>query len=150
MFGSLRKKGRRWQYREKLGKPNMQNVLIASPPGVFYAGLLIGITVVAAILTAFLCGKRRFGWRRLLLCVLTLILGPLAGALLGGLTIMFNDAHPLDRWPTVISFTSVGAVAGVVAAMWIGITSLFQGLKRSCCRQREHNGTSKSPRVRAK
>ena len=77
----------------------MRFILIASPPPhQFFAGLLFGVLIVVGIIAVFLHRKRGLKCRGLLpLCVLTLVLGPLAGAGLASLTILFGGVHPLDR-----------------------------------------------------
>jgi MFS family permease len=125
----------------------MRFFLIANPPpNVFYGGLLIGVTVVAAIIAAFLGSKRRLGWRRLLgLCVLTLILGPLAGAGLAGLAVAFGDVNPLDKWRLISSLTILGTVAGVIATILMGIIGGIRLMRWGCACRHEHGGTAKSP-----
>ena len=61
------------------------------------------------------------GVRLLGLCVLALVLGPLAATGLAGLAVMFGDVNPLDRSWLVRSFACVGTLAGVIAAVLIGI-----------------------------
>jgi ABC-type glycerol-3-phosphate transport system permease component len=125
----------------------MRFFLIANPPpSVFYGGLLIGVAVVAAILAAFLGSKHRFGWHRLLgLCVLALILGPLAGASLAGLAIVLGGVNPLDRWWLLSSLTILGTVAGVMATILMGIIGGIRLMGRGCACRHEHGGTAKSP-----
>lgn len=110
----------------------MRFFLIAMPaPGVLCGGLVIGVAVVAAILAAFLGSKPRLNWRRLVrMCVLTLILGPLAGAGSAGLAVVFGDVNPLDRWWLLSGFTIVGTVAGAIAAGLMGIIGAIQIMNR--------------------
>jgi ABC-type polysaccharide/polyol phosphate export permease len=124
----------------------MRSILIASPPPQqFFSGLLFGLVIVVGIIAIFLRRKPDLKWRGLLLlCFLTLVLGPLAGAGLAGLGMLFGDVHPLDRWWLVFSLTTVGLVASLLAAPLIGIIGTIRILGRSCAGQ-HHNGGDADP-----
>ncbi len=49
-----------------------------------------------------------------------MVAGPLLGAALGGLSLIFGSIHPLDRVLVLQSLTLVGAIAGVIGALMIG------------------------------
>jgi MFS family permease len=116
------------------------------PPGQFYAGLAIGLTVAIASLAAFLGRNRDFGWRRLLgLCVLAFALGPLAGAGIAVFAVVFGDVHPLDRWWLITSLAIVGTVAGAIVTALMGIIGTIQIMGRGCVCQRKYGGTPESP-----
>lgn len=101
------------------------------PPGQFYSGLAIGLTIAVVSLWAFFGRKPSSGWRRLAgLCILTVALGPLAGAGVAGLTVALGDVHPLDRWWLVSSFIVVGTVASLITAVLVGIAGTLRMMGR--------------------
>jgi hypothetical protein len=79
--------------------------------------------------------------RVLRLCVLALILGPVAAAGLAAFAILFGVTDP-DRWQ-VTSF--VGIVAGVMGALLLGIICMIWEMGRGRVRRHEHGGTVESP-----
>lgn len=116
------------------------------PPGQFYAGLVIGLTLVVASLMAFLGRKPGFGLRQFVgISILALMLGPLAGAGVATIGLLFGDVHPLDRWWLVSCITLVGTIAGAIAGVLMGITGVLQILRRRCACQHEHGGRAESP-----
>ena len=133
-----------WSLEQLLAEPNMNFFLIAMLPS--GEGLLIGMTVVAAILTVFLGSKVRLDWRRLRrLCVLAFVLGSLAGAGVAVFAVVFGDVHPLDRWHLGSGILIVGTVAGLIVAVLMGIIGTIQIMRRSYACQHEHSGTAESP-----
>lgn len=112
----------------------MQLILIANPPLLqLFSGLLVGLLIVAVITDLFLRRKPGLTRRGLLrLCVLILVLGPLAGVGLAGLMILFGNVHPLDRWGLVSALTIVGFVASAIASSLMGVIGTIRIQSRGC------------------
>ncbi|MCD4727412.1 MAG: hypothetical protein K8R46_07120 [Pirellulales bacterium] len=92
------------------------------PPRQFYTGVGVGIILSAILIVAFLRrSKRTKPTRSLTLVVLALISGPLLGAGICGLAILFGAFHPADRLYYLGPFMKVGAIAGVIGAILIGL-----------------------------
>lgn len=92
------------------------------PPQQFYTGVGVGIFLSAILIVAFLRrSKRTKPTRSLTLVVLALISGPLLGAGICGLAILFGAFHHVDRWFYLEAFMKVGAIAGVIGAILIGL-----------------------------
>jgi hypothetical protein len=100
------------------------------PPRQFLSGLAVGVLLVALIADLYF-RKGACTWTKMLrLSALALVLGSVAGAGLAGLLVFFGGVHPLDRWPTVLSFTIVGFAASSVAAATITIVGVINILRR--------------------
>jgi len=99
----------------------MNCYLFASPPPrVFFTGLGAGLLIVALLIITFLRRPTQPKWRRrIALAGLALVAGPLLGAALGGLSLIFGSIHPLDRVLVLQSLTLVGAIAGAIGALMI-------------------------------
>ncbi|MEN6450607.1 MAG: hypothetical protein ABFC96_08965 [Thermoguttaceae bacterium] len=90
------------------------------PPKVFFTGLGAGLILVALLVLAFLrCSMQAKSSRRIVLGGLALIAGPVVGAAVAGLMLVFGNVQPLDRVWVLQSLTLVGAVAGALGALTI-------------------------------
>lgn len=108
--------------RTSLGQLSMRFWLMASPPpGEFYGGLLFGLLIVAVTIAVLFGQKRSLKWRGLVqLCILTFVVGLLAGAGLAGLALLFGDVDN-DRWWRVFCLGMIGFVPGVVCTLLMGV-----------------------------
>ncbi len=92
------------------------------PPQQFYTGIGVGILLSAILIVAFLRRSNRTKpTRSLTLVVLALISGPLLGAGICGLAILLGAFYHVDRWYYLEAFVKVGAIAGVIVAILIGL-----------------------------
>ena len=97
----------------------------------FCAALAAVLMVAIVALAAFLGRRFDFRWRRLLgMCIAAFALGPLAGAGSAGIAVAFGFAHPSERWWLVSRFIMAGIVAGVIAAVSLGIIYMIQVIGR--------------------
>ncbi len=121
-------------------------LLVGSNMETLFGGLLIGLVIVAAIVATLLySGARPTRGRLAKLCVLTAVLGPLAGSSVGVLSIFFGEVHPLDRWWLLFGVTVVGAIAGGLGAAVIGIIGVVRMDEKGRFSQFDCGSKHKSP-----
>ena len=102
--------------------------------------------IAVAVLMKVLDHKLRFGWRRLLgLCGLAIVLAPATAAGLAALPILFGAVHPWERWGLVRQFASLGAAAGITAAVLMGIIGAIQVMARGRTREQNRDGRAVPP-----
>ena len=89
-------------------------------------GVLCGAICLRPVQTV---SSRPRRWRTISLLILACITGPLVGLILAQLKIVLADVSPLDRENEYWVFTSVGAIAGVIAAATIAIARLSSAHK---------------------
>ena len=120
---------------------------LSDPVGIDSRQLLFGVIVVAIILLLWFGRSRvRCGGHRLVkLCVLAIILGPLAGACFAGLWVMFGDVDPLDRPYGIANFITLGTFAGLLVAVLMGITGMIVRKEQERVCQHNREDTAESP-----
>ncbi len=92
------------------------------PPRQFFTGVGVGIFLSAILIVAFLRRSNRgSSTRPNALVVLALITGPLLGAGIAGLMILFGAIYHMERLYYLKSFVVVGAIAGVIGSILIGL-----------------------------
>jgi hypothetical protein len=113
----------------------MRCSLFANPPPQFLIGIALGLVLVAAIAIR----RRPFQcWRELLtLCSFTLTLGPIVGAAMAGLLVVFGRVDSLDRWYMTFSFALVGLIASVIVTLTFAVIGAIRILHTRAPRDNE-------------
>lgn len=124
----------------------MHSFTIALPvAGVSFEALLSCIAIAAVVLTILL-GRLRLEPRRLLgWCTLSFVLASLAGVAVALCAVVFGEVHPLDRWHLVSGIIIVGAVAGAIVAVLMGIIGTIQIRRQNRPCQCGHGGKEELP-----
>src|SRR5688572_14132433 len=90
-------------------------------------GVAFGIVLVTALALVFLPRPAKADrGRPLKLTIITLLAGPLVGVGLAWLAILLGDVDPIDRTWTFQVFAAIGAIAGAIAAVIIGLVSAIK------------------------